>query len=72
MHSKSDKLEIMINDEDYEVIKQVFDSPKNIYQNNRWKVVCIDCRNYIHSLYHKCHDSPDWVNIKNNNNKSYQ
>ena len=35
MHSKSDKLEIMINDEDYEVIKQVFDLPKNIYQNNR-------------------------------------
>ena len=34
MHSKSDKIEIMINDEAYEVIKEFFDSLKNRYQNN--------------------------------------
>ena len=34
MHSKSDKIEIMINDEADEVIKELFDSLKNRYQNN--------------------------------------
>ena len=34
MHSKSDNIEIMINDEADEVIKQLFDSLKNRYQNN--------------------------------------
>ena len=34
MHSKSDNIEIMINDEGDEVIKELFDSLKNRYQNN--------------------------------------
>ena len=34
MHSESDKIQIMINDEAGEVIKEVFDSFKNRYQNN--------------------------------------
>ena len=34
MHSKSDNMEIMINDEANEVIKELFDSFKNRYQNN--------------------------------------
>ena len=34
MHSKGDKIEIMINDEADEVIKELFDSLKNRYQNN--------------------------------------
>ena len=34
MHSKSDNIEIMINDEANEVIKYLFDSFKNRYQNN--------------------------------------
>ena len=34
MHSKSDNIEIMINDEVDEVIKELFDSLKNRYQNN--------------------------------------
>ena len=34
MHPKSDKIEIMINDEANEVIKELFDSLKNRYQNN--------------------------------------
>ena len=34
MYSKSDKIEIMINDEADRVIKELFDSLKNRYQNN--------------------------------------
>ena len=34
MHSKSDNIEIMTNDEVDEVIKQLFDSLKNRYQND--------------------------------------
>ena len=29
MHLKGDNIEIMINDEEYEVIKEIFDSLKN-------------------------------------------
>ena len=32
MHSKSDNIEIMINDEADEIIEELFDSLKNIYQ----------------------------------------
>ena len=34
MHSKSDNIEIKINDEADEFIKEIFDSLKNRYQNN--------------------------------------
>ena len=34
MHSKNDNIEIMINDEADEVIKELLDSLKNRYQNN--------------------------------------
>ena len=34
MHSKSDNIEIMINDEADEIIKELFDLLKNRYQNN--------------------------------------
>ena len=34
MHSKSDNIEIMMNDEADEVIKELFDSIKNAYRNN--------------------------------------
>ena len=34
MHSKGDKIEIMIDDEADEVIKKLFDSVKNRYQNS--------------------------------------
>ena len=34
MHSKSDKIEIVISDEVDKVIKKLFDSLKNRYQNN--------------------------------------
>ena len=35
MHSKSDNIEVMINDETDEVIKEFFDSLKDIKINNR-------------------------------------
>ena len=34
MHLKSDNIEIMINDEPYEVIKELLDSLKDRYQND--------------------------------------
>ena len=34
MHLKSDNIEIMINDKPDEVIRDLFDSLKNRYQNN--------------------------------------
>ena len=33
-HSKNDNIEIMIDDEAYKVIKELFDLLKNRYQNN--------------------------------------
>ena len=34
MHSKSDKIDIMMNDDADEAIKELFDTLKNRYQNN--------------------------------------
>ena len=45
MYSGSDNIEIMINDEADEVIKQIFDSLKN-------SEFALD---YVHLLYYKCH-----------------
>ena len=77
MHSKSDSIEIMISDEADEVIKDLFVSPKNRYQNDlesmKGSELVFD---YVELLYFKCHkinlnrggsyiDSLDWIkNIK--------
>ena len=76
MHSKSDKIEIIINDKAKEVIKKFFDSLKNRYQNNlesmNGKEFVIG---YVHLLYQNFHkinpnfggsyiDSPDWIKYK--------
>ena len=73
MHSKSDNIEIMVNDEADEVIKELFDSLKNRYQNDfesiKGSEIVFD---YFQLLYYKCHkinpnhhgsyiDSPDWI-----------
>ena len=52
MHSKSDYIEIMINDEADEVIKGLFDSQKNRYQNNleSRKVVSLSSIMFIFSI----------------------
>ena len=56
MHSKCDNIEIIINDEEDEVIKELFDSHRNRYQNN---VVLMKASefvfDYVHLLYYKCH-----------------
>ena len=76
MHSKSDNIEIMSNDEADEVIKELFDSLKNRYQNNlepmKGGELAFD---YNHLLYYKCYkinpncggsciDTPDWIKNK--------
>ena len=56
MHSKSDTIEIMISNEADEVIKELFDSLKNWYQNNLELIKgseFVFC--YVDLLYHKCH-----------------
>ena len=76
MHSKSDNMEIMINDEANEVIKKLFGSLKNRYQNNLQPMKGSEFLfDYVHLLYYKCYkinpnrdgsymDSPDWIKIK--------
>ena len=76
MHSKSDNTKIIINDEADEVIKELFDSLKNRYQNNleAMKGSEFDL-DYVMLLYYKCHkinqnwdgsyiDSSDWIKKK--------
>ena len=75
MHSKSDNMKIMINDEADEVIEELFDSFKNRYQNNLESMEGSEfVFDYVQLLYHKCHkinpncsgsyiDSPDWIKI---------
>ena len=73
MHSKRNNIEIMTNYEADEVIKELFDSFKNRYQNNlesmKGSKFVFD---YVHFLYYKCHkinqtcggsyiDSFDWI-----------
>ena len=76
MHSKSDNIEIMINDEANKVIKELFDSFKNRNKNNLESIKGSEfVFNYVQFLYYKCHkinpnrggsciDSPDWINNK--------
>ena len=76
MYSKSDNIEIMINDEADEVAKELFDSLKNRYQSNlelmKGSKFVFD---YVHLLYYKRHKinpnragsyiySPDWIKNK--------
>ena len=57
MHSKGDKMEIMINDKADEVIEERFESFVNSYQigletSMRGSDFIFDC---VHLLYCKCH-----------------
>ena len=55
MDSKSDIIEIMINDEADEVIKELFDSLKNRYQNNLESMKDIEfVFDYVELFYYKC------------------
>ena len=76
MHSKSDNIEIMINDEIDEVIEGLIKSLKNRYQNNLESIKGSEfVFHYVHLLYYKCHktnpncggsdiDSPNWTRNK--------
>ena len=76
IHLKSDKTEILIDDEADEVIKELFDSLKNKYQNNLETTKGSEfVFYYVHFLYCKRHkinpnrggsyiDSPDWIKNK--------
>ena len=76
MHSKSDNIEIMISDEAGEVIKKLFDSLKNRYQNILESMRgCESVFDYVQLLYYKCNkinlnyggsyiDSHDWIKNK--------
>ena len=72
----------MIDNEEDEAIKRLFDSLKNRYQNNfEWTKGSEFVFDYIHLLHYKCHkinpncggsyiDSPDWIKKQKSNNKS--
>ena len=76
MHSKSDNREIMIHDEIDNVIKELFLSLKNRYQNNLESIKgSVSVVDYFQLLYYKCQkinpdclglyiDSPDWIENK--------
>ena len=56
MHSKSDNIEIMINDKASKVIKELFDSFKNRHQNNLESMKGTEfVFDSVHLLCHKCH-----------------
>ena len=56
MHSKSNNLEITISDEADEVIKELFYSLKNRYQNNLESMKGSEfVFDYFRLLYYKCH-----------------
>ena len=53
MYSKCDNIEIMINDEADEIIKELLESLQKIYQNKlkkRWKVVSLSLIMFIYSI----------------------
>ena len=76
IHSKSDNIKIVINDEADEAIKILFDSLKNRYQNNLESIKGSEfVFDHVHLLHYKCHkinpnrggshiDSPDWIKNK--------
>ena len=76
MYSKSDNIEIMINDEADKIIEELFDSLKNRYQNYLESMKGSESVfNYVHLLYQKYHkinpnrggsyiDSTDWMKNK--------
>ena len=75
MHSRRDNIEIMIIDKVDKVIKDLFDSLKNRYQNSSKLMK----GNWLHYKCHKVNPScgglyifsPDWIKNKKNN-KSHE
>ena len=63
MHSKGYNIKVMMNDEADEVIKKLFDSLKNRYQNNLESMKGSEfVFNYVHLLYYKYHKTnPNYI-----------
>ena len=73
MHSKSNNVEIMTNNKADEVIKELFGTLKNRYQNNLESIKGDEfVLNYVHLMYYKYHkinpnrgrsyvDSLNWI-----------
>ena len=58
MHSKSDNIEIMINDEADEVMKNLFDSVINKYDKSLKSMKDRESVfGYVYLLYYKCYHS---------------
>ena len=56
MHSKSDNIEMMMNDKADEIIEELFDSFQKRYQNNLESMKGSEfVFNYVQLLYYKCH-----------------
>ena len=56
IHSKSDNIEIIINNEADEIIKEPLDSLKHRCQNNLESMKGSEfVFKYVHLLYYKCH-----------------
>ena len=56
IHSKGDNIEIMIDDEADEVIKQLFDSLKDRYQSDLGSMKSSEFAfDHVQLLYYKCH-----------------
>ena len=76
MHSKKDNIKTTISDEADEIIKKIFDSIKNRYQNKLQSMTGSEfIFDYVQLLYYKCHkinlkhggsytDSPYWIKNK--------
>ena len=77
MHSNSDSIEIIMNNDTDEAIEELFKSLQKRYQNNLEKKVegSEFLFDYVHLLYYKCHkinpncsgsytDSPNWIKSK--------
>ena len=63
MHSKGYNIKVMMNHEADDVIKKLFDSLKNRYQNNLESMKVSEfVFNYVHLLYCKCHKTnPNYI-----------
>ena len=76
MHSKSDNIEIMMNNKANEILEKLFYSHENRCQNNLESIKGSESVfDYVQLLYYKCHkinlnrywsyiDSPNWIKNK--------
>ena len=68
MHSKSENIEIIINDEADEIIKELFDSLKSRHQNNLESIngseFAFDCAQLLYYQFYKINLNGTGSNIR--------